>query len=359
MDIYKKIDTLHQKLGSNIQEFESGAGLTLNYSDRFSEEINLLINSCGLFDLKSCWLIALNGEDAGSFLQGLVTSDVLLLKKGQIQSSLICDNKGKITHHIKIFRSREKEWVVICDPGEGRAVGTILDSFHVRENLELRLLNREEMLRIDLIGPKSINIIQKMGYSLGRYEWEFENSTVFSVKFNLGRTERLINLVDLKVLLDFIERIINDNDAGFVSLSSFDEIRIIEGVPRIGIDYNTGNFPQEACLGDHISYNKGCYIGQETHARMFHRGHANWISVWLKIPENIKTEVGKSLFHNFEEIGKITSLGKFSKSGFFKGIGMIKNDFGKNEIFLSLDGKNNPVIQQKSLPFKIIKKIKN
>ena len=354
MDIFKKIDTLHQKLGSNIQKFESGAGLTLNYSDRFSEEINLLINSCGLFDLKSCWLIALNGEDAGSFLQGLVTSDVLRLKKGQIQSSLICDNKGKITHHIKIFRSREKEWVVICDPGEGRSVGTILDSFHVRENLELRLLNREEMLRIDLIGPKSINLIQKMGYSLGRYEWGFENSTVFSVQFNLGGTERVINLVHVKVLLNFIERIINDNDAGFVSLSSFDEIRIIEGVPRIGIDYNTGNFPQEACLGDHISYNKGCYIGQETHARMFHRGHANWISVWLKIPENIKTEVGESLFHNFEEIGKITSLGKFSIRGFFKGIGMIKNDFGKNEIFLSLDGKNNPVIQQNSLPFKII-----
>ena len=52
-------------------------------------------------------------------------SDVLGLKAGQIQSSLICDNKGKINHHIKIFRSHEKEWIVICDPGNGRSVGTI------------------------------------------------------------------------------------------------------------------------------------------------------------------------------------------------------------------------------------------
>ena len=108
MEIYKKIDKLHRKLGSKIQKFESGAGLTLSYSDRFPEEINLLLNGCGLFDLKSCWLIALNGQDAGTFLQGLVTSDVLGLKAGQIQSSLICDNKGKINHHIKIFRSHEK-----------------------------------------------------------------------------------------------------------------------------------------------------------------------------------------------------------------------------------------------------------
>ena len=92
MDIFKKIDVLHLKLGGNIQEFEAGASLPTNYSDRLSEEINLLINGCGLFDLKACWLIALRGPDAGTFLQGLVTSDVLQLEIGQIHSSLICGN---------------------------------------------------------------------------------------------------------------------------------------------------------------------------------------------------------------------------------------------------------------------------
>ena len=46
MDIFKKIDVLHLKLGGNIQEFEAGAGLPTNYSDRLSEEINLLLNGC-------------------------------------------------------------------------------------------------------------------------------------------------------------------------------------------------------------------------------------------------------------------------------------------------------------------------
>ena len=112
-----------------------------SYFDRLSEEINLLLNGCGLFDLKSCWLIALKGVEADTFLQGMVTSDVMQLEIGQIQSSLICGNKGKILHHLEIFRRHEKEWIVICDPGEGRAVGTMIDNFHVEEmiNKHIRL----------------------------------------------------------------------------------------------------------------------------------------------------------------------------------------------------------------------------
>tara|TARA_Y100001970_G_C14255325_1_gene874903 strand:- start:6984 stop:8081 length:1098 start_codon:yes stop_codon:yes gene_type:complete len=356
MQIYKKIDSLHRKLGSNIREFEGGAGLPMSYSDRLTEEINLLRNGCGLFDLKACWLIALNGEDAGIFLQGLVTSDVLKLKLGQIQSSLICDNKGKILHHIKIFRSQEKEWVVICDPGNGKSVSRILDNFHVREDLELRLLNNEEIFRLDLIGPQSIKIIKKMGCLLEKYQWNFKNSIVFSVQYNLGETFRIINFVHARVLQNFVEQIIKEDSADLISLKSFDEIRIIEGLPRIGVDYNIGNLPQEVCLGDHISYNKGCYIGQETHARMFHRGHSNRVLVWLNMPENLKTIAGEILFHNFKEIGKITSIGSFREDGVIKGIGMIKNEIANEEILLSINN-GMELIKQKFLPFHIKKQI--
>ena len=135
MEIFKKIDEHHLKLGCSLEEFEGGARLPISYSDRLFEEINLLFHGCGLFDLKACWLIALKGQDAGTFLQGLVTNDVLKLKTGQIQSSLICDNKGKILHHLKIFRIHEKDWVVVFDPGKGRSVGTILDNFHIQNSL--------------------------------------------------------------------------------------------------------------------------------------------------------------------------------------------------------------------------------
>jgi len=357
MEIFKKIDVLHLKLGGNIQEFEEGACLPTNYSDRLSEEINLLLNGCGLFDLKACWLIALKGTDAGTFLQGLVTSDVLELKVGQIQPSLICGNKGKIKHHLWILRTHPHEWVVICDPGEGRAVGTLLDNFHVREDLKLRLLNNEEMLRIDLMGPFSKNILEKMGYDPDNFQWKLEKSLVLSSRHDLGRLPRFINLVSIRAIQKFVEKFLKSQKAGLISLKAFDLVRIYEGVPRAGVDYSGENFPQEAALGDHISYNKGCYIGQEPHARMYHRGHPNWLSVWIKIPVKSPANVGSRLFVDGKEIGKITSLGQSIKDErFLRGIAMIRHEIAKENRLLSLDTEKQPSIKHESLPYNISSK---
>ena len=354
MEIYKIIDALHLKLGCNIQEFEGGAGLPTSYSDRLAEEINLLMHGCGLFDLKACWLIALKGTDAGTFLQGMVTSDVLQLEIGQIQSSLICGNKGKILHHLEIFRSRDKEWIVICDPGEGRAVGTILDNFHVREDLDMRLLNSGEMLRIDLIGPDTEKNLEILGYDPAKTEWKFDESSVLTVKLNLGKIPRFINLININVLQEFTAQILKFENSDLTGLEAFDQIRISEGIPRFGVDYDSGNFPQEAGLSDHISFEKGCYIGQEPHARMYHRGHPNWFSVWLKLPEKSDAISGNLLYHNQKEIGKITSLGSFSQNGFLRGIAMIRHESAVEKSLLALEVDLQPIIEQEALPYTII-----
>ncbi len=354
MDIYKKIDVLHLKLGGNIQEFETGAGLPTNYSDRLSEEINLLLNGCGVFDLKVCWLIALSGPEAGTFLQGMVTSDVLQLEVGQIHSSLICGNKGKIQHHLLILRSHSNEWIVICDPGEGRAVGTLLDNFHVREDLQLRLLNNEEMLRLDLIGPFAENILEKMGHDSDNLQWVFEGTKVLSSKHDLGRSPRFINLVNIGAIQKFVEMVLKFKNVDLISLEALDLIRIAEGVPRAGVDYSTENFPQEAALENHISYNKGCYIGQEPHARMYHRGHPNWLSVWLKIPAKSPAAAGSPLFHGGKEIGEITSFGENIKDeGFNRGIAMIRHEIAKENKLLALEPDQQPFIEHEPLPSNI------
>jgi folate-binding protein YgfZ len=354
MEIYKTIDALHLKLGCKIQEFEGGAGLPTSYSDRLAEEINLLLHGCGLFDLKSSWLIAIKGAEAGTFLQGMVTSDVLKLEIGQMQSSLICANKGKILHHLEIIRSLENEWIVSCDPGEGRAVGTILDNFHVREELEMRLLNSGEMLRIDLIGPDAEKNLVKLGYSPQKADWKFEGGSVYSVKLKLGKLPRWINLLDINVMADFIKLMLKRDNVDLTGLEAFDEIRILEGIPRFGVDYSTDNFPQEAGLADHISFKKGCYIGQEPHARMYHRGHPNWISVWLKLPEESEASSGDALFHDGKEIGKITSLTGISARGLLRGIAMIRHELTQEKNLFALAVDSQPIIQHEALSNTIV-----
>jgi len=351
MELYKKIDELHLSLGGTIQEFEAGACLPTTYFDRLSEEINLLLNGCGLFDLKACWLIALMGPDAGIFLQGMVTSDVLQLEIGKIHSSLICGNKGKILHHLLILRSQSDEWIVICDPGEGRAVGTLLDNFHIREDFNIRLLNKEKMLRLDLLGPFAETILKKMGHDPNNFQWKFKETKVFSSRYDLGRLPRFINLVSLLDIQNFLHKILKFQKVDLISLEAYNSIRIAEGIPRAGIDYSKENFPQEAALKNHISYNKGCYIGQEPHARMYHRGHPNWLSVWLKIPSKSEVTVGSPLFQSGKEIGKITSFGENIKDkGFQRGIAMIRYDIAKGNKMLALEPDHQPFIKHELLP---------
>ena len=350
MEIYKNIDSLHLELGCALKKFEGGVGLPIHYSDRLAEEINLLLCGCGLFDLKSCWLIGLKGSEAGTFLQGMVTSDVMALEIGDIQSSLICGNKGKIIHHLEILRSNEKEWILMCDPGDGSAVGKILDKFHFREDLEFRLLNQDEMLRIDLIGPHAKKVLKNLGFNNEKYLWKFENEEILTGSLNLGNLTRLVNLVSLNVIENFIKNILKNINVNLIGLHAFDEIRILEGIPRFGIDYKFENFPQEAGLNDHISYNKGCYVGQEPHSRMYHRGHPNWILVKLKIAEMYHVNVGDSLFFNEKKIGEITSITRIPVNNFFIGIAMIRYDVSKKKRMLALSVDSKSIIQQESLP---------
>ena len=85
MEIYKTIDELHLKLGCNIKEFEGGAGLPTSYFDRLSEEINLLLKGCGLFDLKSYYsihlIVDLNVTDYFLYLQKmyLLTLELVIM----------------------------------------------------------------------------------------------------------------------------------------------------------------------------------------------------------------------------------------------------------------------------------------
>ena len=55
-------------------------------------------------------------------------------------------------------------------------------------------------------------------------------------------------------------------------------VRIEAGVPRFGVDYTTDHLPQEAGLTSVVPIDKGCYVGQETVARIHFRGHVNKVT---------------------------------------------------------------------------------
>src|SRR6185295_17304853 len=93
-----------------------------------------------------------------------------------------------------------------------------------------------------------------------------------------------------------------------VGFESFNVHRIEAGIPWYGLDMEENTLPIEAGLErDAISFNKGCYIGQESVARITYRGHVNRKLVGLGLSGNQPVSKGDKVSKDGQEVGWVTS----------------------------------------------------
>ncbi|MDO8520349.1 MAG: hypothetical protein Q7T11_09365 [Deltaproteobacteria bacterium] len=87
-----------------------------------------------------------------------------------------------------------------------------------------------------------------------------------------------------------------------------ENLRIEQGIPKMGVDFTQDNLPQEVGLEKRaVSFTKGCFLGQEIVARLQYRGHVNKILVRLEIDAPAAPPPGTALLEEGKEVGKITS----------------------------------------------------
>lgn len=343
METYSSLDQFLSTHGATFVEIEDQK-LPLRYSETILNEVEAIQKKAALLDMKAFQLIRMHGPEALKFLQGLVSNDLDQNPVGGLQHHLLSNHKGKILFELSVYRESDESLILLCNASEGRYVGGYIDHYHIREELEMELLN-PEWVRCDVLGPLAQNALKQLGAS--EPTWEFKEQTIHSIPSPVGQVERWINLIPFALYQDFLDALLPH--AELVGFDAFDQIRIHEGQPRVGIDFSRENFPQEAALMDHISYSKGCYIGQETHARMYHRGHPNWQLVAIEMPESVEVEAGQELFYEEAVVGKITSLSSLNAEGHQRGIAFLKYNTVSEKHVLSPQAASPAVIQQKPL----------
>ncbi|MDH5316156.1 MAG: hypothetical protein OEW44_06725, partial [Gemmatimonadota bacterium] len=92
--------------------------------------------------------------------------------------------------------------------------------------------------------------------------------------------------------------------------------RILAGFPRLGAEIGDKTLPQEVRYDEigGVSYTKGCYVGQETVARVHFRGHANRMLRGVTWEGEAPTEMVVTA--DAREVGRITSSLQFENGGF-------------------------------------------
>jgi folate-binding protein YgfZ len=108
---------------------------------------------------------------------------------------------------------------------------------------------------------------------------------------------------------------------------ALNSLRLEAGIPWFPADFNDGMIPHEAAIETtHISFNKGCYTGQEIVERVRSRGHVNRKRVMLKFSTQDPPAAGTKLLAAGAEVGFVTSAGYSPAAGSAIGMGYVRRE---------------------------------
>ncbi len=242
----------------------------------------LLVESCGVLDRSQRGKLALSGAGALEFLNGQVTNELMTLRAGTGCYAAFLTHKGKMLGDLRILAMSDAE------PDEpGTITELLLDTervalqglfdmirrFKVGYEVELHKRTLERGL-LSLIGPDAAAIAGAERLAAAEHAHapvELDGIAALAVRTDVG-----VDLVCDAADTHALSAALNARGAPSVSEAAAECLRVEHGRPRYGVDLDGTTIPQEAGLNERaVSFTKGCYVGQETVARLYYKGKPN------------------------------------------------------------------------------------
>ena len=212
------------------------------------------------------------GAEAAEYLQGQVTNDVEALEPGRGTYAALLDRKGKMRADMRVLLLHADDFLIDTEAATLAPLLSHLEMYKIGREVEIADAGADWAI-LSLIGPSSYDTIGLGPLSPEHSQrfFHFEGIETLAVGTDLG--------VDLIVRSGDRERLTQAliaAGAAPVTEEAAQIIRIESGPPRFGLDMNEATMPAEAGLEERaISFTKGCYIGQETVARLHYKGKPN------------------------------------------------------------------------------------
>jgi folate-binding protein YgfZ len=286
-------------------------------------EYATLTESCGIVDRSERGKLALTGAGAVEFLNGQVTNELIGLSSGEGCYAAFLTHKGKMLGDLRILSVGENAGELLLDTERGalQALFDMIRRFKVGYDVELHKRTLESSL-LSLIGPDAEAIAAKV---LSREKAQLPASEHSHLLAHLDQTPIRLIRTDLGIdalfeteALETMRDALEAAGAISVSEAAAEIVRVEHGRPRYGIDLDESTIPQEAGLNERaVSFTKGCYVGQETVARLYYKGKPNRHLRGLCLSE--PTEPGAALLLGERQVG---SLGSSVVSPVFGPIGL-------------------------------------
>tara|TARA_S200000501_G_scaffold54089_1_gene44238 strand:- start:48 stop:875 length:828 start_codon:yes stop_codon:yes gene_type:complete len=183
---------------------------------------------------------------------------------------LFCDYNGRITDIGSIYKIKEKILLLSSEEMGDKTRKTLIDGKSWDEKCDL-IIADEAIGRVSLVSADFQSIISRMGFEGIALERNrvMEIGDMIAIKSEFPGGSLLDVLLPRNQMSDFIS-ILEDTEYSEMSDDRWNFVRLAMCVPSL-IDVE-GNLPNECGMINRISNDKGCYPGQEVHARLESRG---------------------------------------------------------------------------------------
>jgi len=226
----------------------------------------------------SAAVIRVTGSDAASYLQGQCSAD---LTKAHKIHALWLNRKGRVFAHTLIIKEPDQSFLIVCPHLSATDAIAVMSSNLIAD--DVTLLDETTQWKTGIVWGESVP-----NFDLGIRFWpsgrtSFESwGVLFPKTISIQATE---------------------SDISFIEHN-----RIESGIPSVPEDCGANEFPQECGLDDWVSYNKGCYLGQEVMARIQSMGTLRRSLRQISAAEPLRADIELKSPGNGKTVGTIKSF---------------------------------------------------
>jgi tRNA-modifying protein YgfZ len=341
----------HTFLQNAGAEFEDQ---TVSSFGNIPREQRMIHTGLVMCDLSHLGIISAYGEDAADFLQGQLTNDIRDVSIQHSQLSACCTAKGRMLSNFRIFK-REETFYLRLPLEQLESTLKRLHMFMLMSKLTLENAS-DSLVHIGVSGPTAES---ELASHISELPDQIDDVTQ-SDGYTVIRLPGIHPRFEIHAELEAMQKLWNhlDVNAAAIGAGPWNLLDILSGIPTIYPETSEAFVPQMANMQviNGVSFQKGCYTGQEIVARMQYLGKLKRHMYRIYIETNDEVKPGDALYSpeskSGQGTGTIVDAQLDAVEGGYEALAVIDvNDAEKN--MLQLINENGPKIILKELPYSI------
>ena len=291
-----------------------GMSLPERYGDPVLE-YQAVRSGAGLVDFSFRGMLQLTGGERLRWLNGQITNEVTALKRGEGCLAAALTAKGHLLAELAVYGLEEAVWIDL-DRHRLEAVQSAFDRHIIADDVQVADVSAR-FAHFMVAGPAATRALTAaLGQEVADLApWHHREGRLGEVRVRVGAS-RWLRLPGFDVLIPtegagaaWRHILRHGSAAGLrpVGTTALEWLRVEAGWPWFGVDYDENSLVMESLTPNHVSFTKGCYVGQEVVIRVEHQGHLNQRLCGLRGTGETVPAPGTPILFGDHTVGHVTS----------------------------------------------------